>query len=106
MIRLYKQTDSPEGAAVQEVLENLVVAHLVIPVEESTVEIDGREYDLPAIDQSGTIVSGAEAIEEYLDELEEEVTQDRQVSGDACYLDPDDPTRCAEPTVRPQKANF
>jgi len=106
MIRLYKQADSTVGTAVQEALENLVISHVVVPVEGPTVRIAGKEYDLPAIDQSGTIVRGADAVEQYIDELTDEVTADRQVSGDACYLDPDDPTRCIEPTVRPMTVNY
>lgn len=89
MIALYRERESPRADEIQSRLEDLVVAHRVHPPDES-----GRELDqLPAIEEGDTLYMG-DSIEAFLLELEGELSFSRQLSADACYVDPDNPGRC------------
>lgn len=89
MIVLYRSDNSPEGDHVQSRLEDMVAAHRVRP----SGDIDLDERELPALQENERIYTG-DAIDPFLNRLEAELNRSRLVSADACYVDPDDPSRC------------
>lgn len=89
MIVLYREPTSPRADEIQSRLEDLVVAHRVITPEQAGEDLD----ELPAIEEGDSLYAG-DAIEPFLRDLEQELTISRQVSADACYVNPDSPGRC------------
>lgn len=89
MITLHRRPDSKRADEVQERLERMVAAHRV----ELVIRPADRFDDLPAIEENGTTYTGDE-MEELLREFEMELLYERQFSADACYIDPEDPSRC------------
>ncbi len=83
MITLFRQRDSKEADEIQSRLEQMVAAHHV----RSAEEFDGPQEDLPVIDDSGDRYSGSD-IQPFLRKLERELRISRQISADACYVDP------------------
>ena len=88
MITLHRNGDRAFCDAVEERLRDLVVAHRVEP------GTDAAPHDEPCITEGTRTYQGSVEITSFLDEVEEEVGFSRQISADACYIDPDDPTRC------------
>ncbi len=89
MLTLFRRGDSPAADALQERLESMAVSHEVVVTEEPPAS------RLPSIKEGDAVYDDPERIRAFLSELERELRQARSVGGDACYLDPDDPTHCA-----------
>lgn len=86
MIELIRTRDSAEGAAVEDKLRELVVAHRVTTVEPGQPSpLNGTP--LPAIVDAGRVVSGQDNLETYLAELGAEIEEWRRYQVDACYID-------------------
>lgn len=86
MIELIRTRDSAEGAAVEDKLRELVVAHRVTTVESGQPSpLNGTP--LPAIVDEGRVVSGQDDLEAYLAELGAEMEEWRRFQMDACYID-------------------
>lgn len=81
---------------VQERLEELVLAYRVVPDEPGGdgEAIDNDASPAPVIIHGQRTYRGADEIRAFLDELAQELAVGRQFQSDACYLDPDDPSRC------------
>lgn len=91
MIELVRTPDSAAGAAVQEKLAELVVAHRVVVVEPGQPSpLNGTP--LPAIVDAGRVISGKAELEAYLGELGKEMERWRRFQVDACYIDDDGET--------------
>ena len=94
MIELHRTGADAYADEVEERLQEMVLAHRVVnhapsgdgedsgQALETTVRDGDREY------------RGRDEIDPWLDELVSEVSLGRQFQSDACYLDPDDPSRC------------
>lgn len=89
MIILHRKPDDPFAAEIERVLEELVVAHKTRNYEEDASNDAPAQYELPFIQENGTLVTGRERIKKYLDELSAELRQQRMVTGDGCYIDPE-----------------
>ncbi len=86
MIELIRTRDSAEGAAVEDKLRELVVAHRVTTVESGQPSpLNGTP--LPAIVDEDRIISGQDALQAYLAELSAEIEEWRRYQVDACYID-------------------
>ncbi|RMH54625.1 MAG: hypothetical protein D6685_14605 [Bacteroidetes bacterium] len=90
MITLYRPAACSFCDDVADRLRAAVLAHRVM-VLDAEEPVPG----LPASVRPPVLVEGRQAytdrasIEAFLDEVEHEVMMGRQISGDACYLDPD-----------------
>lgn len=89
MITLYRQRVSKAADDIQARLEEMVAAHRVRPAED----FDGPPDELPVLDDSGDRYSG-DTVEPFLRTLESELHISRQISADACYIDPRDGETC------------
>lgn len=93
MITLYRSPACSFCDDVAARLEEAVLAHEVITLEEDEPVPDLPESATPPVVTEGQQVYTDEAsIEAFLDEIVQEVTQNRRVSGDACYIDPESGT--------------
>ncbi len=90
MFVLHRTRESRPADAIQEKLEDLVVAHKVSLDRPADLP---RHVDLPVLVEGDDLYAGDE-IAARLDELETGLTFSRQISADACYVDPDDPEEC------------
>ena len=74
---------------IQEVLEDMCIAHEVIIVDEKEKSSKSlpNAIDPPVLADNGKIVQGAENIIDYLDELEEFKELWYKFQSDACYCD-------------------
>jgi len=89
MIVLHRNNKSPRADEIQARLEDLVVAHRVTSPEES-----GKHFDeLPLIEE-GDVHYVGDAIDSFMQNLENELAISRGVSADACYVSPDKPGSC------------
>jgi glutaredoxin len=87
VIKFYRPRDCPDCADIEAILQELVVAHQVIMVEEDKFRGDlSPEVALPAIEDDGQIISEPAAISAYLKELEKFVADWRQFQSDSCYV--------------------
>lgn len=93
MITLYRRSDSRRADEIEEQLRELVVAHRVVDVDESG-EQPPAEADMPVITETGRVYADPRSIRDFLAELRKELELSRIFSADACYVDPDDPSRC------------
>ena len=90
MITLYRVAECDACDEVQEKLRDLVVAHEVIDIEKgqpAAREDVMAEKDFPVIADGERLVSGAEALHAYLQELAVELEEWRKFQVDACYID-------------------
>ncbi len=81
MIALHRPADSPAADAIEETLRDLCVAYRTVQSDTYFLEEGGRRY-------------AGDAVRPYLDELAAELRANREVSGDACYIDPRSGTVC------------
>lgn len=93
MIILYRRKDSKAADEVQETLEDLVLAHRVVDVDEEQPEDVPTDRPLPMLMEGDDAYSG-EQIAALLDEIGIELTYERKFSADACYVDPENPGQC------------
>lgn len=93
MITLYRRSRSRDADEVKEALEELVLAHRVVDVDEDRPEEMPEDRRLPILVEGGDVYSG-DAIASLLDELRRELGYERQFSADACFVDPEHPGRC------------
>ncbi|HKL15303.1 MAG TPA: hypothetical protein VJ915_06685 [Balneolaceae bacterium] len=85
MIKLIRQKDDPKADAIESRFDDLILSY--------KTEISDTD-DLPKIIDGETVVSGDEEIEKWLRELEEDLSWQRSLSGDGCYIDPESGKIC------------
>lgn len=90
-IEFYRRADCPGCANIEAALKEMVIAHKVIVVEpgQPVAGLDPA-VSLPAMKDSGQVISGQAAIVEHLKELERFVENWRRFQADACYCDEDE----------------
>lgn len=83
MILLHRpKHDDPFSDKIEERLEEMVVSHKVQHYPEDTSK------ELPFLQENERLVAGEEQIKKFLQELGNELREQRMVSGDSCYIDP------------------
>lgn len=93
MIILYRPEESAAADAVQETLEELVLAHRVEVVSNGRAHGAPDRRDLPVLVEGDDEYSGTE-IQSFLEKRANRLSISRRMSADACFLDPDDPSQC------------
>ena len=82
MIELHRAAGSKAGEDLEETLRELCVAHRIVPLMEA-----GGDSPPPFLQEGSQRYAGADILP-FLDQLRAELTSNRVVSGDACYIDP------------------
>lgn len=89
MITLIRKPDDPKADEIESRFKDLILAY------KTEISEDGSDEDqLPKIRDGETVISGEEEIEKLLRELEADLTWQRSLSGDGCYIDPKTGTVC------------
>lgn len=82
MITLYRKKNQKKGDEIKAKLEQLILAYRVEFLHEDA------EEDV-YIEDGSTRIESTQEIEEWFLKLEKELSWQRSISGDGCYLDPD-----------------
>jgi len=92
MLTFYRTPDCPRCNRIQEVMEELVLAHqgVVIPSGENQVTDLPAGTRLPVLVDDGEVIQGSTAILEHLDRLEAFKQLWDKFQSDACYCDEDE----------------
>lgn len=90
MIEVHRYKTDQFADEIEQILNELVVAYR----SEYYDENEKQAVPLPFIKESGKIIQGGDDINEYLADLEKELTWQRSLSGDGCYIDPDSGKVC------------
>lgn len=95
MLKFYQHTDDTFSKKVHRKLEEMVVAHKIIRIDTDNSppdDIDQRE--LPVLSDGHEKWTSPEEIEQFLEELHQDLKFSRSLKSDACYIDPDNPDQC------------
>lgn len=95
MLKLYHQNSGKFIDQVKHKLREMVVAHKLVCVEDpgslpSTIQQD----DLPALSNGNQVLKSKREINNYLEELHQEMLLGQRMQSDSCHLDPDNPEEC------------
>lgn len=90
MIVLHRCKVDSYADKLEDKLRDLVVAYRTTIHEEESPDSES----LPYINESGKIISGKNEISQYFVDLENELTWQRSLSGDGCYIDPESGKVC------------
>lgn len=90
MIILHRTRESRRADEIQQKLEDLVAAH---EVRYEAPEGLSGDISLPVLTEGEDFFAGDD-IDARLEELEGGLVFSRQISGDACYMDPAKPGDC------------
>ena len=88
MIELHRHKESDFADQIEETLEDLVLAYKTVTHNDSDNESENPEISLPYLDENGTKITGKGEIKSFLRELSAELKEQRSISGDSCYIDP------------------
>ena len=94
MIELHRHKESDYADKVEKTLEDMVLAYKTVTHTELDAQSGKSETPLPYLDESGTKIAGKDEIKSYLRELSRELKEQRSISGDACYIDPQTGETC------------
>lgn len=89
MIVLHRSDTDPFADRIEEILDDLVLAYKTKTHAKSEPNINAQGAELPFIDENGSVISGKNKIDTYLRDLCSELKQQRAVTGDSCYIDPE-----------------
>ncbi len=85
MIKLIRQENDPKADAIESRFDDLILSY------KTEISDTG---DLPKIIDGETVVTDDEEIEKWLRKLEDELSWQRSLSGDGCYIDPESGKVC------------
>ncbi len=99
MIELHRPEQDKFADEIDDRLNAMVVAfrsvvHPGSPDSDRQNSSPQTSTPLPHIRESGKMISRKEEIFTWLDELDRELQQQRSVSGDSCYIDPESGKIC------------
>lgn len=85
MIKLIRKTDDPKADEIESRFDDLILSY--------KTETAAGDSLLKIID-GDSVITGDEEIESWLRELEDELSWQRSLSGDGCYIDPESGKVC------------
>jgi hypothetical protein len=92
MITLYRPPDGPWADAIEEALDEMVIAYETEVIGDGASRPDDVP-DLPALRDDGDVVTGEDNLRAHLDHLRELMADWDRFQSDACYVE-DDGTIC------------
>jgi len=85
MIELHRLEKDEPGREIEQKLNDMVVAYCLHVYQDP----HSCDDPLPHISENGSVITGKENIRKYLDNLDMELCQQRSITGDGCYIDPE-----------------
>lgn len=94
LVTFYRRLTSILADELEEVLTEMVIAHEVVTIDNEGGDSALEDVpDLPALRDSGEVVTGEEALHERIDMLRDVMAKWDRFQSDACYIE-DDGTIC------------
>jgi glutaredoxin len=87
MFTLYRTENCPSCTTLEETLDELVVQHEVVVVDDPRDERLPNGRKPPVLVDDERVVEGSEAIQEYLEGVQDFKAQWDKFQSDACYCD-------------------
>lgn len=95
MLVLYRSPDCTVCDEIESKLQELVLAYRVVDVNKNGSSTFGKEENrVPVLEEGGRTFDSPDEIRNHLKQIETEILFSRQISGDACYVNPDNPGEC------------
>lgn len=95
MLRFYRNNESKFTRWVEDKLEEMVVAHKIIPVDDDRSLPDFiMNEELPVLSDGHENWTSQNEITEFLEKLHQDLLLSQSLQSDACHLDPDNPEKC------------
>lgn len=85
MLEFHRLQEDDFSEEISDKLKDMVVAYRTKTYSDSS----SSSYSLPHIREGDNIISGEEELREYLYNLDLELQQQRSITGDGCYIDPE-----------------
>lgn len=92
MVTLYRRPDDDQADAIQETLDEIVIAYETETIANGEALPDDVP-DTPALRDDGDVITGEADLSAHLDELTELMNDWDRFQSDACYIE-DDGTVC------------
>lgn len=87
MITLHMHPNQKESVKLEEKLQDLVISYKKVVHEDP-------HKGLPFVEEDGKRYRSEEEIKEWVSMLEKDLNWQRSISGDGCYIDPEDGKIC------------
>jgi len=95
MLKFYKQSSDSFTDRVERKLRDMVVAHEIVRVDSSgSLPGEVGSHDLPVLSDSHQVWTTPKKIDDFLEELHQELREGRSMQSDSCHIDPDNPGQC------------
>ncbi|MCW9706669.1 hypothetical protein [Fodinibius salsisoli] len=95
MLKFYKDTSDIFTKRVERKLEEMVVAHKLITVDNATsLPQKLRTYSLPILTDGHEVWKSEGEIDDFLETLHQDLLLSYRMQSDSCVIDPDNPDQC------------
>lgn len=95
MLKFYRNTDDSFTRWVEEKLEEMVVAHKLIDVDEvQSLPNDISPRNLPVLSDGHEQWTSKDEIKSFLEQLHQDLLLSQSLQSDTCHIDPDNPEEC------------
>lgn len=95
MFKFYRNTSDQFTSWVEDKLEEMVVAHKLVDVDEnSSLPEHIKKNDLPVLTDGHENWTSEDEIKEFLEKLHKDLLLSQSLQSDACHIDPDNPDEC------------
>lgn len=88
MITLYRSPDSDRADAIQDTLDEIVIAYETVEIS-SPGALPPDVPSLPALRDDEEVIAGSDALDDHLDSLRELMNEWDRFQSDACYIEDD-----------------
>ena len=95
MLKFYRHSETKFTEWVADKLEEMVVAHKLINVQDDTKLPNGvNRESLPVLTDGHESWKSEDKIKAFLEKLHQDLLLSQSLQSDACHLDPDNPEEC------------
>jgi hypothetical protein len=95
MLIFYQHTEDSFTHWVAEKMEEMVVAHKIVSVDDGIpLPDDISRKELPVLSDGHECWTSQEQIKQFLEKLHQDLLLSQSLQSDACFIDPDNPDTC------------
>lgn len=89
MIELHRRPGDTYGDEIEERFTDLVIAYRTVEYQPGDEPAPETDLSLPFIRENGEDYVEKPDIERFMEQLEKELNEQRMITGDSCYIDPE-----------------
>ncbi|OGB69041.1 MAG: hypothetical protein A2Y94_11430 [Caldithrix sp. RBG_13_44_9] len=89
MIKIFLRSGDTKMQEIQKILQEMVITHQIILLsdQQNSISENSNWQELPALEDSGTIIQGQQNILNYLEQLQSFKKEWDKFQSDSCYCD-------------------